>query len=355
MVSLVIAGGAAMLLSLIGTPLLIRYFRARGIGQPIREDGPQGHITKAGTPTMGGLIIVGASIFGYAAGHLRTASAGHVKITAVFTTPGLTVVFAIVGAGLVGLVDDWIKVHSGHNQGLNKRAKIAGQLLVAVGFAVLALNWAHVDSQVSLVRLGDINLHLPGYVWGVLAVLVVIGASNAVNLTDGLDGLAAGSSAFAFAALVIIGFFQFRHASLYHFTHAAHPLDLALIAAGMVGACAGFLWWNAAPAEIIMGDVGALAIGAGLAALCLVGNLDLLLPIIGGLFVFETLSVMIQVISFRAFHRRVFRMAPIHHHFELAGWPETRVIIRFWILAAMCTALALGIFYYDFISVGGLD
>ncbi|MHB8466364.1 MAG: phospho-N-acetylmuramoyl-pentapeptide-transferase [Acidimicrobiales bacterium] len=355
MVSLVISGGVAMLVSLIGTPLLMRYFRARGIGQPIREDGPQGHITKAGTPTMGGLVIVAASILGYAVGHLRTASAGHVKITAVFTTPGLTVVFAIVGAGLVGLVDDWIKIRSGHNLGLNKRAKIAGQLLVAVTFAVLALNWAHVDPQISLVRLGDVTLHVSRYVWAVLAVLVVIGSSNAVNLTDGLDGLAAGSSAFAFAALMMIGFFQFRHAGLYHFTHAAHPLDLALIAAGMVGACAGFLWWNAAPAEIIMGDVGALALGAGLAALCLVGNLDLLLPIIGGLFVFETVSVMIQVISFRAFHRRVFRMAPIHHHFELGGWPETRVIIRFWILAAMCTALALGIFYYDFISVGGLD
>lgn len=355
MVSLVISGGVAMLLSLIGTPLLIRYFRARGIGQPIREDGPRGHITKAGTPTMGGLVIVASSIIGYAAGHLRTASAGHVKITAVFTTPGLAVCFAIIGAGLVGLVDDWIKVHHGHNLGLNKRAKFGGQLLVAIGFVLLAINWAHVHPQVSLVRLGDLNLHLPGLVWGVLAILVMVGASNAVNLTDGLDGLAAGSSAFAFAALVIIGFFQFRHAALYHVPHAAYALDSALIAAGMVGACAGFLWWNAAPAEIIMGDVGALALGAGLAAICLVGNLDLLLPIIGGLFVFETLSVMIQVISFRVFHRRVFRMAPIHHHFELAGWPETRVIIRFWILAAMCTALALGIFYYDFISAGGLD
>jgi len=313
------------------------------------------HLTKAGTPTMGGIVIVGGAVLGYAAGHLRTASAGHVRVTAVFTTPGLTVVIAIVSAGLVGLVDDWTKIRQQRNLGLNKRTKIVGQVLVAVIFVLLAVNWAHVSTSVSLVRLGDLRLHLGTVLWSLLAGLALIGSSNAVNLTDGLDGLAAGSSAFAFSALVIIGFWQFRHTGLYHVPHAANALDLALIAAGMVGACAGFLWWNAAPARIFMGDVGSLAIGAGLAALCLVGNLDLLLPVVGGLFVMETLSVIVQVASFRLFHRRVLRMAPIHHHFELGGWPETTVIIRFWILAAMCTALALGIFYYDFISMGGID
>ncbi len=187
------------------------------------------------------------------------------------------------------------------------------------------------------------------------AVLVVIGSANAVNLTDGLDGLAAGSSAFAFSALVVIALLAVPPHRLLPRTHAANALDLAMIAAGMVGGCTGFLWWNAAPAQIFMGDVGALAIGAVLAALCLIGNLDLLLPIIGGLFVLETLSVIIQVASFRLLHRRVFRMAPVHHHFELGGWPETTVIIRFWILAGICTAFALGIFYYNFISLGGVD
>lgn len=355
MVSLLLSGGVALVVALIGTPLLIRSLRARGIGQPIREDGPPGHITRAGTPTMGGIVIVAGAVLGYGAGHLRTALAGHVRITAVFTTPGLTVVFAVVGAGVVGLLDDWIKVRQQRNLGLSKRAKILGQLIVAVAFTVLAVSWAHVSTSVSFVRLGDAHIHLPTAVWAVFAVLVLTGSSNAVNLTDGLDGLAAGASAFAFSALVIIGFWQFRHTSFYRVPHAANALDLALIAAGMVGACAGFLWWNAAPARIFMGDVGSLAIGAGLAAVCLVGNLDLLLPIAGGLFVMETLSVIIQVASFRIFHRRVFRMAPVHHHFELGGWPETTVIIRFWILAAMCTALALGVFYYQFISLGGID
>jgi phospho-N-acetylmuramoyl-pentapeptide-transferase len=354
-VSLLISAGVAMIVSLVGTPLLIRYLRARGLGQPIREDGPQGHLTKAGIPTMGGTVIVVGVVVGYAAGHLRSASAGHLRITAVFTTPGLTVLFAIVGAGLVGLVDDWIKVRHGRNLGLNKRAKSLGQLTVAVAFALLAINWAHVHPAISFVRLGDTRLTVSPWVWGVFAVLVFVGSTNAVNITDGLDGLVAGSSAFAFSALAIMGFWEFRHVGFYHVVHAAYPLDLAQIAAAMVGGCAGFLWWNAAPAKIIMGDVGANAIGAGLAGLCLLGNKALLLPIIGGLFVLETVSVILQVFSFRVFHRRVFRMAPVHHHFELGGWPETTVSVRFWILAAMCTALAMGIFYYDFISLGGID
>jgi phospho-N-acetylmuramoyl-pentapeptide-transferase len=355
-VSLLISGGVAMIVSLVGTPFLIRYLRARGLGQPIREDGPQGHLTKAGTPTMGGTVIIAGAVLGYAAGHLRTASAGHLKITAVFTAPGLTVVFAIVGAGAIGLVDDWIKVHQRHNAGLNKRAKSAGQLIVAITFALLALYWVDITPNISFIRLGDTRLHPSPLLWAIFAVVVLYGACNAANFTDGLDGLVAGSSAFGFTALVIIGFWEFRHVSFYHVAHAAFPLDLALISAGMVGGCAGFLWWNAAPAQIIMGDVGSNAIGAGLAAVCLLANTDLLLPIIAGLFVAEAVSVMLQITTFHLFNRRrLFRMAPIHHHFELGGWPETTVIIRFWIIAAMFTALALGLFYYDFISLGGLD
>lgn len=202
---------------------------------------------------------------------------------------------------------------------------------------------------------------VPGFelgkvVWVIFAVIVVIGSSNAVNLTDGVDGLAAGSATFAFGVLAIIGYWQSRHAGIYGSAAsgigARNSLDLALVAVAMAGACSGFLWWNAAPARLFMGDTGSLAIGAVLAAICLQMQLDLLLPILGGLFVLETLSVVAQVFSFRIFHRRVLRMAPLHHHFELLGWPETTVIIRFWILSGLCVAAALGIFYADFISVG---
>ena len=181
---------------------------------------------------------------------------------------------------------------------------------------------------------------------------MLIASANAVNLTDGLDGLAAGSSSFAFAAFVFIGFWEFRHPLVYHVGPA---LDLSLVAAAMAGAAAGFLWWNAAPARIFMGDIGSQAIGAGLAALALTTNTHLLLPIICGLFVIVTMSVVIQVAAFQLFGRRVFRMAPIHHHFELADWPETTIIIRFWILAALCAAVALGLFYADFLSLHLVD
>ena len=232
--------------------------------------------------------------------------------------------------------------------GLNKRAKLGAQLVVAIGFALAAEHWAGVNTSLSFTRYDSIGISLGSFWWMVFAVFIMVGTSSAVNLTDGLDGLASGSATFGFAILAIIGYWQFRHFSIYHVSSA---LDLALVSVAFAGSCLGFLWWNAAPAKIIMGDTGSLAIGAGLAALCLQMNLQLLLPIIGGLFVIVTLSVVIQVISYRVFGRRVFRMAPLHHHFELAGWPETTVIVRFWILAGLCAALALGLFYADFLSV----
>ena len=344
MIALLVSGGAALVLSLVGTPVVIGWLQARGIGQQIREDGPQGHVTKAGTPTMGGLMIVIGAVGGYLA--------GHVLAGAIFTRGGLLVAFAVAGAGLVGLADDWIKVRRQRSLGLTKRTKLAGQLAVAATFAVLAINHANVDTTLSFTRHDSVGIDLGTVGWAVLAILMIIGTSNAVNLTDGLDGLAAGSSTFAFSAFAIIGFWQFRHFDVYRVPQA---LDLAVIAVSLTGACAGFLWWNAAPARIFMGDTGSLAIGAGLAALALIMKLDLLLPIIGGLYVLVTLSVIVQVASFRLFHRRLFRMAPLHHHFELVGWPETTVIVRFWILAGLCTALALGIFYADFISLGRAD
>ena len=340
MVALLMASGVALLVALAGTPILIRSFQTRGIGAQIREDGPQGHVTKAGTPTMGGIALVGAAVSGYVVAHVRSG--------AVFTSAAVLVLFAIVGVGAVGLLDDWIKVSRQRSLGLSKRAKLGGQIGIAIAFGLLAVYWAKVNTSLSFAR--PTVLSLPHAVYIAWAVIVLVAASNAVNLTDGLDGLAAGSSTYSFAAFVFIGFWEFRHPGVYHVGPA---LDLSLVAAAMAGAAAGFLWWNAAPARIFMGDIGSQAIGAGLGALALTTNTHLLLPVVGGVFVIVTLSVVVQVAAFRFFHRRVFRMAPIHHHFELMGWPETTVIVRFWILAGLCTALAMGAFYADFLSVPG--
>jgi phospho-N-acetylmuramoyl-pentapeptide-transferase len=338
--ALLIAGAVALLMSMLGTPLLIGQLRKRGIGQQIREDGPAGHFSKAGTPTMGGVAIIGAAVVGYVAAH----------VSATFTTRGLVGMLVICAAALVGFVDDWLKVTRQRSLGLNKRAKIALQLLVALGFALVAVTWLKVDTHLSFTRFNSTGIQLGDVGWVVLAVLLIVATTNAVNLTDGLDGLASGSSAFTFVAFTVIGFYQLKHDVIYK---NPASLDEAVMAAAMVGACAGFLWWNAAPAGIFMGDTGSLGIGAAVAVLALLENVDLLLPIIGGLYVIETLSVIAQVTSFKLFGRRIFRMAPVHHHFELLGWPETTVIVRFWILAGLFTALALGVFYADFLAHGG--
>ncbi|MGH9190367.1 MAG: phospho-N-acetylmuramoyl-pentapeptide-transferase [Acidimicrobiales bacterium] len=336
MVALLVAGGAALIAAILGTPLLIRSLHARGIGQHIREDGPAGHHTKAGTPTMGGMAIVAAVVVGYVAAH---AGSG-----AVFTSAGAVVVFLIVGAAAVGFVDDWVKFSRQRSLGLSKGAKTLGLLVVCLTFAVLAVYQAGVRTEVSFVRHG-VDLSNVAYIaW---AALVVFAVANAVNLADGLDGLAAGSAMYSFSAFVFMGFWQFRHPGCYGLGPA---LDLSVVAAAMTGACAGFLWWNAAPAKIFMGDTGSLAIGAGLGGLALTTNTHLLLPVVSGLFVMITLSVVVQVAAFRLWGRRPFLMAPIHHHFELKGWPETTVIVRFWILAGLAAAVAIGLFYADFLA-----
>ena len=345
MISLLIAGALSMVTSILGTKALINWLTRHHVGQPIREDGPEGHHTKAGTPTMGGLAIVGSAVIGYTIAHVR----GGV----VFTRAGIVVILTIIGAGLVGLLDDWIKVSRERNLGLSKRAKIAGLLTVSTAFPIAMLAWTDIHTQLSFTRFDSPGIELGSVGWSILAVLMIVGTTNGVNLTDGADGLAAGASVYTFIAFVVIGFWAFRHPETYDIPAA---LDLAVVSASMLGGCAGFLWWNAAPAQIFMGDTGALAIGAALATLALATSTQLLLLILGGLFVVETLSVMLQVGSFRLFGgRRVFRMAPIHHHFELGGWPETTVIIRFWIVAGLTTALGLGIFYADFIATGGID
>ncbi len=335
------SGGVALWVAVLLTPALIGWLRSHGIGQQIREDGPQVHIAKAGTPTMGGIAIVLAVTVGLLVAH---------AIPSVpFTRSGALVMLAFVGAAVIGFADDWIKVRHRRSLGLNKRAKFGSQIALGVVFSVLAVYWAHASTMLSFTRYDNFGINLGVVGWIVWATVIIAAASNAVNLTDGLDGLAAGSATFCFACLAIIGYWQYRHFGIYRVPDA---LELAVLAVAMAGACLGFLWWNAAPARIFMGDTGSLAIGSGLAALCLLMNLQLLLLVIGGLFVIETLSVAAQVVSFRLFHRRIFRMAPVHHHFELVGWPETTVIVRFWILAGLFAALGLGIFYGDFSSVG---
>jgi phospho-N-acetylmuramoyl-pentapeptide-transferase len=343
MIGLLLAAGTSLLVALVGTRFLIDWLRAHRVGQPIHEDVPSGHTTKAGTPTMGGIVIIVGAVAGYFVAHVREG--------VIFTRSGLLTLAAIAGAGIVGAADDWIKVSRERNLGLSKRAKMGGLLLVAVGFAVLAAIHTPAHFTLSFTRFDYPDLELARWLWIALTIFLILGMSNAVNLTDGLDGLAAGSAAMGFVTYTVIGFWALTHPAY----SLAHAFDLAVVSAAMLGGCIGFLWWNAAPARIIMGDTGSLAIGTGLACLAALTATPLLLPVVGGLFVFETLSVILQVGSFRMTGRRIFRMAPVHHHFELAGWPETTVIVRFWILAALCTAVSLGIFYADFVGEDSLS
>jgi phospho-N-acetylmuramoyl-pentapeptide-transferase len=346
-IALLIAAAIGIGGTIVGTPFLIRVLHRHGIGQLIRDDGPfaHPHAAKAGTPTMGGIAIVAAAAIGYFVSHYRT---NEIK----FARTGETLMLLIVGMATVGFIDDYLGVRRGRNLGLRKRGKVAGQLAVSVVFVLVSLHWVHTSTHLSFTHTFDIDLGPWG--WGLLAVFIIMAATNGVNLTDGMDGLAAGSGTLVFAALVIICFWQFRHHGYYHVL-AAGALDLAVIAAALMGACAGFLWWNAAPARVFMGDVGSLALGSAMAGIALLANIDLLLPILGGLYVIETLSVIAQIISFRGFKKRVLRMAPLHHHFEVLGWPEFTVIVRFWLVAGLCVALGLGFFYADFLRLGGLD
>jgi phospho-N-acetylmuramoyl-pentapeptide-transferase len=352
-IRLLIAAGIAFSLSALLTQLLIDLLTRSKIGQPIREDGPEGHMVKAGTPTMGGVGIVGGALGGYLLSDLILTLTTDRE--GIITRSGLLVMGAICAAGFVGFLDDWIKVSRERNLGLNAKLKTAGLLGVAVLFSILTVNFTSIPTELGFSRHGFLDIELGPIGWTIWAVLLIYATANAVNLTDGLDGLAAGSAIFSFAAYTLIGFWIFRQASdldtLNDIYDVSHPLDLAVVAVAMLAACAGFLWFNAAPADIFMGDTGSLAIGTGMAALALTTNTHLLLPIIGGIYVIETASVILQVGIFKVTGgKRLFRMAPIHHHFELRGWKETKVIIRFWLIGGGLTLIALGIFYADYVN-----
>jgi phospho-N-acetylmuramoyl-pentapeptide-transferase len=297
---------------------------------------------------MGGLVIIGGALGGYAVAHFGPAGGGG------FSPSGLVAMGTIAAMGTLGLVDDYLKVSKRRSLGLKKTTKLAGQLLIAVAF-VLAVRPTQAEPQISFVRPLGVALGIAFIVW---IFLIIASASNGVNLADGLDGLACGSGAMVMAAYVIIAFWQVRHAcspgvDIPGCYSAPHSLDLGMVSASMFGAAAGFLWWNAAPARIFMGDTGSLAMGGAMAALAILTNTQLLLIVLGGLYVVEISSVVLQVISFRVFGRRLFLMAPIHHHFELLGWPEFTVIVRFWILGGLAVAFGIGLFYAEYLASGG--
>jgi phospho-N-acetylmuramoyl-pentapeptide-transferase len=342
--NILLAGLVGLIVGLLGTPVAIKRFRRRGWGQLIREEGPKAHYEKRGTPTMGGLVILGGTLLGYLIGHVGSGGFSP------FRDSGLLAMGTIVALGFLGFLDDFIKIRMSRSLGLHSRAKFLGQLVIAIAFAFLAIEVVGIGTDLSFFRSTKIDLGPLFYVW---VFIMIAASSNGLNLTDGLDGLAVGSAAQVFGAFTVVAFWQFRHQIFYDIgATGSDPFDLAIVAAALAGASAGFLWWNTAPAKIFMGDTGSLMLGGAMAVLALLLNTQLLLLVLGGLYVVETLSVIVQVGMFKRTGRRVFLMAPIHHHFELAGWPEFTVIVRFWVLSGLSVAFGLGLFYADFISKG---
>ncbi|MBA3743140.1 phospho-N-acetylmuramoyl-pentapeptide-transferase [Sporichthya sp.] len=348
------AAAVALIISLLGTPIAIRILVRQGYGQLIRDDGPTTHQTKRGTPTMGGSVIIIAVLAGYLAAHLVLRDKSP-------TAPALQVLFLMAGLGLVGFLDDYIKVSKQRSLGLRSKAKLAGQSVVALAFALMALNFedyrgfSPASKEISFIRDTGFQLGAVGFV--IFAYVMIAATSNGVNLTDGLDGLATGAAGMVCAAYVLIGVWQAGNTCVPNPVvpqpqcyDTPNALDLAIVAAAVMGACFGFLWWNAAPAKIFMGDTGSLALGGVIAGLAITTRTELLLVLLGGLFVLITISVIVQVGFFKLTRRRVFRMAPLQHHFELVGWHEVTIVIRFWIIAGLFVAAGLGVFYAEWVS-----
>ena len=373
--ALLIGGAVAMAFTLFLTPLFIRAFNKLGWGQFIRDDGPQSHHSKRGTPTMGGIVFIIGSIVGY--------FVGHIVFREPVTLVALLVMFLMVGLGFVGFIDDFLKVRNQRSLGLGGWAKILGQAIVATIFAVLALNFPDVNGLtpaggergtfISGIREIPwlnffafdgwiVNGILVGSIIGVALFLIwvnviVVSASNGVNVADGLDGLATGASILALTAYIFIGFWQFNQSAFNPALDQAvvdkayevrEPLDLAVIAACIAGSLIGFLWWNTSPAQIFMGDSGSLGLGGAIAALAILSRTELLLVFTGGLFLIVTGSVILQRAYFKLTHgKRIFLMSPLHHHFELKGWAEITVVVRFWLIAGLFVATGVGIFYLE--------
>jgi phospho-N-acetylmuramoyl-pentapeptide-transferase len=358
--AIVLSGVLALVCTLLGTRLATGWFTRHGFGQPIRDDGPTTHHVKRGTPTMGGVVIVLVATAAYLVATIISGSRPSASAWL------LLLLFA--GCGLVGFLDDYIKVYQQHNQGLSGPAKMAGQTVVALGFGVLATSFFADDRAVRpasqyISITHDWGIKLPLVVVLLVIWFIVTATSNAANLTDGADGLLTGISAMVFGAYTIVNMWQNNQlcgstrptlveSQCYQ---VRDPLDLAVFAAAITGACVGFLWWNAKPARIIMGDVGSLAIGGALAGLAIMSRTELLMAVIAGVFVLETMSVLIQMSYFKLTRRltgtgrRIFRITPIHHHFEHLGWDEANVVIRFWVIAGIFVVAGLGTFYADWL------
>ncbi|WRZ93420.1 phospho-N-acetylmuramoyl-pentapeptide-transferase [Streptomyces sp. NBC_01007] len=349
MKQILFAGVIGLFLTLVGTPLLIKLLARKGYGQYIRDDGPREHASKRGTPTMGGIAFILATIIAY---FLSKVITGYPP-----TFSGLLVLGLMAGMGLVGFLDDYIKIIKRRSLGLRAKAKMAGQLIVGITFAVLALMFAdnrgNTPASTRLSFVQDFGWKIGPVLFVIWALFMILAMSNGVNLTDGLDGLATGAATMVFGAYTFIGVWQFQEscANAATLTNPAacyevrDPLDLAVVASALMGACFGFLWWNTSPAKIFMGDTGSLALGGALAGLAICSRTEILVALLGGLFVLITMSVVIQVGSFKLTGKRVFRMAPLQHHFELKGWSEVLVVVRFWIIQGMCVIVGLGLFY----------
>jgi len=352
MKAILIAGAFSLLWTLIGTRYAIRVLTTKGYGQLIRDDGPTSHHTKRGTPTMGGLVVIIAVVLGYFIAKLATG----VKPSA----SALLLLFLFVGLGAIGFLDDYIKIAKDRSLGLRSRAKIIGQIVVGLIFACLAIGWKDGTGRTPITHAVSFTRDIHG--WKLPTVLLIIwvlmliaGASNGVNLTDGLDGLATGASVMVFGAFVLINIWQSNQNCAFNpgikCYEVRDPRDLAVVASALTGACFGFLWWNASPAKIFMGDTGSLSLGGAMAGFALMTRTELLLVVIGGLFVAITASVILQVGYFKLTGgKRIFRMAPLQHHFELLGWEEITIVVRFWIISGLCVATGLGIFYAEWVS-----
>lgn len=349
----IVAGALALFVSLLGTPLLIRLLSRRGYSQAIRQstdDEPYpAHEGKRGTPSMGGIAIIVAVVVGYAAAHAITMTPPSAS--------GVLALFLMLGLGLVGLADDYLKIFRQRSTGIRARTKLVGQAVVAIGFAYLSTRFPDADGltpasrAISFTR--DTAIVLPLFLFILWVWFLVTASTNAVNLTDGLDGLATGAAVMTFGAYTLIGVWQFGQSCTVDAFNRCYlvrdPFDLAVFAAALAGACFGFLWWNTSPARIFMGDTGSLALGGAIAGLAIMSRTELLLPLLGGLFVIIALSVIGQVGSYKLTGRRMFRMAPLHHHFEMLGWPEITIVVRFWIIQGLCIAGGLALFYGEWV------